>query len=260
MSLNIFHSVFICDYDMKKLTINHKSKLPLHVQVEELLRELINVPKYKNGAFLPKEIDLASRLGISRNTVRQATNKLENEGLLVRKKGIGTTVAARAPLQTSLNNWHSFTLEMKNRGIKVSNLGVSVEKVKANEKIALCLNVKPGTELIKLSKLKGTGDDPIVYFESYFHPRIQLTLEDDLSKPLYQLLEEKYSILVNRSSEHINAITDSNMAKKLKISSKTPILFRERVVYDSGNRPVEYNLGYYRSDKFTYSIEIKKEK
>lgn len=74
------------DNDVRSLSIDHKSKLPLHIQVEELLRELILLPKYKNGAFLPKEVELSNRLGISRNTIRQATNKLEHEGLLVRKR------------------------------------------------------------------------------------------------------------------------------------------------------------------------------
>ena len=245
--------------EIKNLKIDHKSKLPLHVQVEELLRRLILLPKYKSGAFLPKEVELANRLGISRNTIRQATNKLEHEGLLIRKKGIGTTVAINSPLQTSLNNWYSFTHEMKSRGVNVINLDLKLEKVKANARIANFLNIAAGTEIVKLSKLKGLANDPIVYFESYFHPRIDLNYEDDLNEPLYQLLEEKYSILADRSSEHINAITDADIAKKLKVPSKSPILFRERVVYDPGNRPIEYNLGYYRSDKFTYSIEIKKE-
>lgn len=247
------------DNEIRSLSIDHKSKLPLHIQVEELLRELINLPKYKNGAFLPKEVELANRLGISRNTIRQATNKLEHEGLLIRKKGIGTTVALQAPLQTSLNNWYSFTQEMKSRGINVINLELKLEKVKVNEKIASFLKITPGTELTKLSKLKGLENDPIVYFESYFHPRIELNGQDDLHKPLYQLLEEKYSIFVDRSSEHINAITDTVIAKKLQVNPRSPILYRERIVYDPGNRPIEYNLGYYRSDKFTYSIEIKKD-
>jgi GntR family transcriptional regulator len=244
---------------MRSLKIDHKSKLPLHIQVEELLRHLIKLPKYQDGAFLPKEVELANRLGISRNTIRQATNKLENEGLLIRKKGIGTTVAVNSPLQTSLSNWYSFTHEMKSRGVNVINLELRLEKVKATVRIANFFNIDPGTEVVKFSKLKGLENDPIVYFESYFHPRIELKYEDDLNKPLYQLLEEKYSILAERSSEHISATTDVRIAKKLKVLSKSPILFRERFVYDPGNRPLEYNLGYYRSDKFIYSIEIKRD-
>ena len=70
--------------------VDHSSPVPLHIQVEGLLRDLIERPAYQNGKLLPKEVDLAKRLGISRNTIRQATNKLEHENLLSRKKGVGT--------------------------------------------------------------------------------------------------------------------------------------------------------------------------
>ncbi|HUB61663.1 MAG TPA: GntR family transcriptional regulator [Puia sp.] len=239
------------------LTIDHGSKVPLHVQVEELLRNLIEQPKYKGGTFLPREVELANRLGVSRNTVRQATNKLEYEGLLIRKKGVGTRVAPPQTMSTSLNNWQSFTKEMQSRGIHVVNLSIKTEKVKADSKMAVFFNIKPGTWIIKLSKLKGVGDDPIVYFESYFHPKIMLGSEDDLNKPLYDLLEEKYGITVQTSKEHISACMAGEHARRLKVSKQAPILFRERFVYDLGSRPVEYGLAYYRSDKFTYSIEIR---
>ncbi|MCG8523163.1 MAG: winged helix-turn-helix domain-containing protein, partial [Pseudomonadales bacterium] len=57
------------------------------------MRKLIELPKYKKGEFLPGEVELAQKLGVSRNTIRQATNKLEYEGLIIRKKGYGTKVA-----------------------------------------------------------------------------------------------------------------------------------------------------------------------
>jgi GntR family transcriptional regulator len=239
------------------LTIDHRSKMPLHAQVEELLRELIASPKYQTGEFLPTEVELANRLGVSRNTIRQATNKLEYEGLLIRKKGVGTKVAPTQVLSTSLSNWHSFTKEMQSRGIDVVNLSLELEKVKANEKMASFFNIPLGTSVVKLSKLKGVGKSPIVFFESFFHPRIELTRDDDLGQPLYQLLEDKFGIVVDRSSENISSRMAGSLAKKLDVPKQAPILFRERFVYDPGGRPIEYGLGYYRSDKFVYSIEIK---
>lgn len=240
------------------LEIDHESKLPLHVQVEELLRNLIASPEFINGALLPKEVELANKLGISRSTIRQATNKLENEGLLKRKKGVGTRVAPKKRLSTGLDHWYSFTQEMKERGISVRNLFVKAEFVPATEKIANFFMIEPGRPVLKLSKLKGTGDDPIVYFESYFHPRIGLTQDDDFSQPLYTMLESKFGIKVIRSNENILAKLAGRMAVLLDISPEAPVLFRERFVYDPGDRPIEYNIGYYRSDKFTYSIDIKK--
>jgi len=247
-----------------KLIIDHNNKMPLHLQVEELMRRLIEAPEYKNGAFLPKEVELANRLGVSRNTIRQATNKLEYEGLLVRKKGVGTKVAAKKPLSTGLDHWYSFTQEMRERGIQVENLSIKAEYAKADEKILRFFNISGSKNissnkaLLKLSKLKGSEGEPIVYFESYFHPRIGLDLTDDFSKPLYTLLEEQFGVLVVRSSENISAALAGDLAKKLRVSPHAPILIRERFVYDPGDRPIEYNIGYYRADKFTYSIDIKK--
>lgn len=222
------------------------------------MRKLIASPEFRNGAFLPKEVELANRLGVSRNTIRQATNKLEYEGLLSRKKGVGTKVAEKKPLSTGLDHWYSFTQEMRERGIQVENISIKAEYVKPDEKLLRFFNIREGKPVVKLAKLKGSGGDPIVYFESFFHPRIGLVPEDNFSKPLYTMLEEKFGVLVVRSNENIRAALAGTMAKKLGVSVNDPILIRERYVYDPGGRPIEYNIGYYRADRFTYSIDIKK--
>ena len=240
-----------------KLQINHQSKIPLHTQVEELIRKLIDAPEYQNGTFLPKEVELANRLGVSRNTIRQATNKLEYEGLLIRKKGVGTKVAQPA-LSTGLDHWYSFTEEMLQQGVPIENLEVRAEKVKADEKIARFFNIPLHRNVIRLTRLRGAGGEPFVYFESFFHPRIGLTEDEDFNTPLYRLLEEKFGVVVVRSNEHISARLAGPLAKKLQADPHSPILLRERYVFDPGDRPIEYNVGYYRSDKFTYSIDIKK--
>lgn len=241
-----------------KLQINHSSNVPLHYQVEELLRKMIASPEFKNGAFFPKEVELANRLGVSRNTVRQATNKLQHEGLITRKKGVGTTTTNRKPLATGLDHWYSFTQEMKEKGIHVINLELKIEWVVPEKKVADFFSIPKNKKVLKLSKLKGTQGDTIVYFESYFHPRIGMNEKDDFDIPLYPMMEQKYGIIVVRSMENISAMKAGAFAKKLKVAAAEPVLYRERFVYDIGERPIEYNVGYYRSDKFIYSIDIKK--
>lgn len=241
-----------------ELKIDHNSQIPLHAQVEELLRNLIELPEYQDGAMLPREIDLSKRLGISRNTLRQATNKLVQEGLLVRKKGIGTTVANRNVV-THLENWHSFTQEMNEQGISFENFEIEVDKVHIDEKISSFFRIDKREMVIKLVRLRGTKDGPFVYFESFFHPRIGLTEAEDFSQPLYELLENKYSTVPVKSSEILSAkLANDKIAKWLRVETNSPILVRERFVYDPGNRPIEYNIGYYRADKFSYSIDIRR--
>ena len=240
--------------------LNHISGIPLHLQVEQIPRQLIALPEYRAGRLLPNEEALSKRLGISRNTVRQAANKLVYEGLIVRKKGVGTRVVGQA-VSTRLDNWLSFTQEMNSKGIPFQNYEIAVDWVEADDELATVMIVKPGQKLLKLERLRGLDKGPIVFFVSYFHPRIGLTGKEDFSTHLYDLLEQKYSTVVHLSREEIRAQNaDATLAKKLKIMIGDPILFRKRQVLDPGNRIIEYNLGYYRGESFTYSIEIERDR
>ena len=238
--------------------IDHSSVIPLHIQVERLLRKVLKQPLYQEGKLLPKEIELAKRLGISRNTVRQATNKLEHENLLIRKKGVGTR-AVKQTLSTKLNNWSSFSEEMHSKGVKFVNYKINVEWINAEEEVAQALQIEAGREVLKMERLRGLDKGPFVYFISYFHPRIGMTGKEDFSRHLYEILEKDYSTIPTISKEKINAIAaNTQLAKLLDVKKGSPLLFRKRLVCDPGDRPIEYNIGYYRADSFTYEIDIKR--
>ena len=240
------------------LTIDHSSPLPRHIQVEQLLRQLIELPQYAEGEYLPGELDLAAKLGISRNTIRQATNKLELEGLIIRKKGKGTRVAHKM-VSTKLDSWHSFTQEMNDKGVSFINYLIKCELTEADQKVASFFSIPPKSVVFKLCRLRGDKNGPFVYFESYFHPCLGLNREDDFSGPLYELLEKKYNTPVVTSREMIFARKSNHkIANLLKIKKQDIVMIRERYVFDLGDRPVEYNIGYYDAEKFTYTIEIKR--
>ena len=83
-----------------------------------------------------------------------------------------------------------------------------------------------------------------------------MTVSEDMSQPLYEILESKYGIRVKTSKEHIAARgAVKSIAEKLDVAEGSPILVRKRYVLDVNDIPVEYNIGYYRADSFTYSIE-----
>ncbi len=242
-----------------RFKIDHDSPIPLHVQVENLFRKLANKKEYQNGKLLPKEQELAKQLGISRNTVRQAIQRLVHEGILIRKKGVGTKVAGDR-LTTNLSAWGSFTHEMERKGTQFSTLERYVEWTKADQDIAQRFRISKGTKVLKLERLRGMDDDPVVLFISYFHPRTGLSKEHDFRKPLYELLEKECSTVAVYSNEEISAIpAPADIAKRLKVDTESPILVRKRLVSDPGRRPIEYNLCFYRADRFVYTIEIQRE-
>ena len=83
--------------------------------------------------------------------------------------------------------------------------------------------------------------------------------EENFTRPLYELLEIGYHIVVKTSKEEISArLAGEVIAEKLEIKANDPILIRKRFVYDVNNVPIEYNIGYYRADSFTYTIEAER--
>jgi GntR family transcriptional regulator / MocR family aminotransferase len=81
-------------HDVRVLRNANSSDTPLHVQVYRQLRDNIVGGALKPGARLPSARTLASDLRVSRNTVDAAFSQLRAEGLIVRRVGAGTVVAA----------------------------------------------------------------------------------------------------------------------------------------------------------------------
>jgi len=149
---------------------------------------------------------------------------------------------------------------MKTLGIAIKNFSFEIGWVKADEDLAQFFNIQPGRRILKMERIRGKENYPFVYFISYFHPRIGLTGDEDFSRPLYDILERDYSVIVKLSKEEISAmVADEDLAEKLNLKPGSPILKRKRRVFDPGARPVEYNLGFYRADSFIYSIESERE-
>lgn len=240
--------------------LNQNSPIPLHSQIETYLRTLIAQEEYRSGSsFLPKEVTLAKKLGVSRNTVRQAVNTLAQEKLIERKKGVGTKVINKK-IVTRLDNWISFTKEMRKQGIEVVNYLVHISLVTAPSEVYDALSVSKSKKIWKLEKVRGSKKAKYLYSVSYFHPRVGITGNENFVTPLYELLETAHDTIVATSKERISAIkANKELSAILDVASKIPILKRERLVCDRGDRPVEFNVVYYHTDYFTYDIEIKRE-
>lgn len=240
--------------------LDQNSPVPLHAQIEAYLRSLIVQEDYRSGKlFLPKEVTLAKKLGVSRNTVRQAVNTLVQEQLIERKKGVGTKVLNKK-IATRLDNWISFTKEMDKLGIEVVNYLVKISFEIAPDEVYEALSVSNSKKIWKLEKVRGSKEAKYLYSVSYFHPRVGITGEEDFITPLYELLETEHDTIVATSKERLSAIkADQVLVSTLDLTPEVPILKRERLVCDPGERPVEFNIVFYNTDYFTYDIEIKRE-
>src|SRR6476661_5292995 len=75
--------------------IDRASPVPLYHQLAQQLSAAITSGDLQPGDPFENEVALGERLGLSRPTVRRAFQELVSQGLLVRRRGLGTTVANR---------------------------------------------------------------------------------------------------------------------------------------------------------------------
>jgi GntR family transcriptional regulator len=230
--------------------LNRNNGVPLHIQIERLLRKLISTPPYSSGALLPDELTLASRLGVSRGTVRNSILHLVHQGLLERRKGVGTWM-----IQSGLVAWASLTGEMRRQGIDVQSFLLEVSDKRANARVAAALKVPEGSLIKCLDQVRGWDDRPVLQSLSWFHPRLHLSGLEDFRRPLYELLRDETGVAADHAKEVFLAIkADRPTAGRLKVRKGTPLLLRLRTTIDAKNLPIDYAEIYYETGAISLTL------
>jgi GntR family transcriptional regulator len=241
------------------LRLNHRSAMPLHAQAQQLLRDLIRQPVYQDGALLPDEISLATKLGISRGTLRTSIAQLVHEGLLERRAGVGTRVRTQ-PAESGIGAWRSFSHEMARKGIRVENYRQDFALAEVEAAAAHALQIKPRTKIWRLDRVRGWETRPVLLSRSWFHPRLGLTGAEDFSNPLYEVLERETGVVAENAREEFAAVVaNAALARLLAVKRGEPLLLRSHTVFDAGSRPMEFAQVHYVSSRFALTLEIRRD-
>jgi GntR family transcriptional regulator len=241
------------------LTLDHQSPIPLRAQVEQLLRELVRKPEYQRGKLLPDEVKLAAQLGISRGTVRSGISKLVFEGVLERKAGVGTRVSNQHA-ESGIRAWRSFTREMAGKGITVQNFRLDYRFTTPGAEAARALQLDPETRVWRLDRVRGWEDKPVLQSTSWFHPRLGLKGDEDVTAPLYEMIDNAAGVRPHHAREEFLAtVADARAGRLLRVGEGTPLLVRRHTVFDPGNRPFEFAEVHYVSSRFTLTMEMRRE-
>jgi GntR family transcriptional regulator len=239
--------------------IDHSSPTPLHLQLEMYLRALVEQEEYKKGKMLPGEMEISKKFGVSRNTFRAAMDRLVRDGLVSRKKGVGSFVKS-ALISTTLSKWESFSDEMSARGVKMSTILKTVNWTNAGAETAAEMGISENERICRLERLKGVDNEPVVLFISFFHPRVGIRHDEKFDGRLYDILENRYHSVPVVSNEEIRAIScEGELSRKLSQPDGAPMLLRKRKVLNAAQNLLELCHAYYRGDKFVYSIQIRRE-
>lgn len=242
--------------------LDRNSATPLYAQIENKLRLLLGKEPYINGEYLPGENELMTIYNVSRHTIRHALGVLVREGLIIREKGRGTRRNNKPKLiATHIESWASFSTEMVNMGFNKTMFLLKTDFKTAPSEVNQIFKVDNQTKLPILIRQYGYTDTQHtdIYFESYFSLDLNLETNEDFINNkidhLYQFLKDNYNITPLYSEETIEVCFSKDLNQNFKkIFDNTILVKRSRVVYDTNNNPFEYNIGYYRHDKFSFKI------
>lgn len=243
------------------MAISKRSPIPLYYQLAELIRERIRSGELASGEQLPSDRELAEQAGISRMTARQAIAYLVRDGTLVVKPGIGTFVA-EPKLTYDAHHLLGFTEETMQHGGAVTTTVLEQDVIVPPPLVASALGLGPGETAVKIVRLRGAGETPVLLGTSYVPARRCPGLETaDLgSQSLYGLLELRYSIRPQLARQTIEATVANEYESGLfGVDAGTPMLLLEGVTYTDDDRPAEYFKAVYRADRIRLEMESRRD-
>ncbi len=242
-------------------------RIPLYYQLENLLRETITSGQFAEGDRLPTESELIRQYGVSRITVRQALTALADEGLIDRRQGRGTFVAERRSAkrrpfegQTHLTGSLDEVIAM---GVDTPVKVIEMNRVEADAHEAELLGLQPGEPVYRLKRLRSREGKPYSFIVNYLPAEIgaRLTREDLSSGALLQLLETKFGFKLKDAKQQITAaLADPYVAGLLDVRVGSALLCIERTVYTTEGKPVEYVHVLYRTDLYSYTVYLTRDR
>jgi len=110
------------------ITLDHRSGIPIYLQIVEQVRQRVSIGKLRSGEQLPTVRQMATELRVNFNTVARAYRLLDEAGLISTQQGRGTYIW-EAPNEETLKQLKKKSLEELTRNYldETSRLGYSLK-------------------------------------------------------------------------------------------------------------------------------------
>jgi GntR family transcriptional regulator len=234
-----------------------------YMELRQTLAGEIAAGAFAVGAKFPTEYELCDRFSVSRHTVREALRALEDQGLLARQAGLGTTVLARTPpalyTQTldSLGGLHDYATETR---FEKQNEGF----VTIRGGLADLLGREPDERWLRFAGLRRMVSDgsaicwtEIFVAEPYSADRGRLVSAE---APVYETIARVFGLEIREVEQRISALAmPPEIAKALDIEPHKPALMTRRRYYAGDDIPFEISLSIHPGDRYAYTQRLHRE-
>jgi GntR family transcriptional regulator len=234
--------------------------VPLYYQLEQQLRARIDAREFGPGDCLPTEDRICEHYGVSRITVRRALDALQQQGLIERRRGVGSFVADRpgginSHLTGSLHEFLASAATLRTRSL-------SLEEAAPPADVRHSLALENDDRAFLLRSVGSLDDQgPVAYLEIWFPHDIGNSInaaDVEGRLPVIRFVEQRHGLRLTRAEQLIEPDRAGEAAARyLKVDSDTPILRVKRVYYAYPDRPIEVAYVRYHPERYRYAIDFK---
>lgn len=240
---------------MRAFTVARESPVPLYYQVAQHLQNAISTGAIPPGTLFENEILLADSMGVSRPTMRRAMEHLVDQGLIVRRRGIGTRVVqphVRRPLElTSLYD------DLAGTGQRPTTSVLDFGEVSATPEVARHLKLTDGSPVVRIVRLRSANGNPIAKMTNYLPAEIVGFSQEELEAGgLYDLMRRGGIYLFSATQVVGARSATSDEASLLGEPRGSALLTMERDTMDEAGRIVEFARHLYAASRYSFEIHL----
>jgi len=228
--------------------------LPRYVEIREALRQEIAEGRLKPGQKIPPEEELSLQYQVSRMTIRHGIADLISEGLLFRRRGVGTFVAQRQ-INRDHTRMTNFFEEARALGMEAQTQILSRKEISAGVHLADALNIKVGDPVFCIESLRKLDGEPVTLQYDHLPKRLfpNLMEEELLLQASWEIYER--AVRIKQALEKFEArAATASQARLLNTRKGAPLLYKERIVFAEDGTPVAYVECFNRGDKYTCRV------
>lgn len=201
------------------------NRLAQYKIIERDLRESIMVGHYKQGDMIPTELELSETYGVSRVTVRKATDNLVAQDLLQRIAGVGTfvkNIVVRAKVPSLLG----FTDEITRMGMTPRTEVASFQLMKVPDKLHFTLGIDKDEMVYYIRRIRYADNTPFVretsYMSARLYPEVSMKI---LGGSKYHYFEEELGLKITHSEHTVTPILPpEDIVELFGLSPQQPIV------------------------------------
>ena len=223
-------------------TPGRRSGVTVWRQIADTLTTEIRDRAYADSGRLPGEIELSSRFGVNRHTLRQAVAALQNDGLVRIEPGRGTFVQHEL-LDYALSRRTRFSENLLRQGLLPSKQLLTARELPAPARAARELKLEKGEKVLMVETLDEANDEPIGLATAYYPAQRFAGLLEMLSEGTRTTdILKHFGVqdYVREQSRITTQLPGDETARLLKQPNTRPLLCVECVDVDMDGTPIKY--------------------